>query len=407
MRTFVSRVMTHSFAILLSVGLVLPAAAQAHSAALERERQAVFTQLLAAPADPDLMLQYARLSVELRDFESAAATLERYVDLNPENAAARVELGLAYLALGANEIADYHLSAAQSSGGLSPEQSGQVEGYRSEVESRSARSQFQGRIVAGAAYVESADEARPIGTAILQWRYDMGGANANEWVTDLGFAAFLPGETSFDDRQIARLRTGPEFRLNGASNGPRLRPYLQLEAFRDDSFILGNNNSVAFGVAYQNSHNARWGSFADVQIGHASATDGGTDFDFREGVAGAIFRPSQATRLRGSLRWRVEEGSQVELAVQGARLEVLHRFEPGFVSVARPWEARGFLDYAEIEETVAGVTEDLTDTAYGAALRSFVTDDVFLELRATRLRREEAGSTTDESVYSLQVGWEF
>jgi hypothetical protein len=93
-------------AALIAAALAAPALAQA--TAPEARRDAVFAQMLAAPADPVLMLEYARLSVRLRDFEAAASTLERLLDLQPDNAAARLELATAYFALGAYEVAEYH-----------------------------------------------------------------------------------------------------------------------------------------------------------------------------------------------------------------------------------------------------------------------------------------------------------
>ena len=61
--------------------LSAPLAAQDVSAT----RDAVFQQMLADPSNREIMSEYARLSVQLRDFEAAAATLERLVDLDPAN----------------------------------------------------------------------------------------------------------------------------------------------------------------------------------------------------------------------------------------------------------------------------------------------------------------------------------
>jgi Flp pilus assembly protein TadD len=102
-------------------GIGTAATAQS-AAALEAERAAVFARMLDAPADRVLMAHYARLSIQLRDFEAAAATLERLIDLEPANATARLELATAYFAMGNYPLAEYHLNAAAASGALSPEQ---------------------------------------------------------------------------------------------------------------------------------------------------------------------------------------------------------------------------------------------------------------------------------------------
>jgi tetratricopeptide (TPR) repeat protein len=100
------------------------------AAALEAERAAVFARMLDAPADRALMAQYARLSIQLSDYEAAAATLERLIDLEPANATARLELATAYFAMGNYPLAEFHLNAATASGALTPEQLASAEAYR-------------------------------------------------------------------------------------------------------------------------------------------------------------------------------------------------------------------------------------------------------------------------------------
>ncbi|MGP1358875.1 hypothetical protein, partial [Roseicyclus sp.] len=62
----------------LAIALALsPAPGVAQDAAISAERAAVFARMLDAPSDRALMLQYARLSVRMRDYEAAVSTLER------------------------------------------------------------------------------------------------------------------------------------------------------------------------------------------------------------------------------------------------------------------------------------------------------------------------------------------
>lgn len=403
--------LTHRFAAAALAALLLsPGTAGAQTAALESQRQSVFAQLLSAPADRTLMLQYARLSVQLRDFEAAAATLERFVDLDPGNTGARIELAIAYFSLGAYDVAEYHLAAAAASGALTPEQAERVATYRDEAAGRNQPSQFSGRVAIGQAWLREADTSGTFGTAELDWRIDMGGPHAAEWLTQLSFSSYVPGEQSFGERQIARLRTGPEFHLVGEVHGTRLQPYLELTAFRDDSFGFGDYNAAALGFAYQNPHNAFWTSYADVQIGRAEADAAfGQDFDFHEASFGASYRPSRDTRIRGTLRWRVEDSDFQMLTTHGLRVEALHSFDTGLSLLPRRWELRGFAqrDYLEFDYG-GGFSDEAIDTAYGGGLRAFVTEDLFLEARGSRLEREfDYGFTQEETVYSLQIGWEF
>jgi hypothetical protein len=391
-----------------------PAAAQ--TAALERERAAVFAQMLDAPTDRALMRRYAQLSIELRDFEAAAATLERIVDLEPGNAAARVELAIAYFALGAYDVAEYHLDAAAQAGGLDPATAATLARYREEAARRDSPHQISGRVAVGQAWTRTADETGRFGTAELEWRFDMGGPNADDWLTQLSHQSYMPGELSFSDRAITRLRTGPEFRLTGDAYGPRLQPYVEMTWFRDDSFGFGDYNAVALGLAYQNPHTPFLTSYADIQAGRAEAqVPFGTAFDFREASVGLGWRPSRETRLRGSLRWREEVSDDfffpVTLTTRTIRIEALHAFDPGLQMLPRRWELRGWAQRQDYEEDFGfGFVDGYVDTVWGAGLRAFVTDALFLEARASRLEREFDFAfipVERETVYALQVGWEF
>jgi len=388
------------------------ASSSAQSGSLDSQRQAVFAQLLAAPADRALMLQYARLSVQMREFEAAVSTLERFVDLEPGNVGARIELAIAYFSLGAYDVAEYHLAAAAASGALTPEQAERVATYRDESAGRDQPSQISGRIAIGQAWTREDDGSGTFGTAELEWRLDMGGPHEAEWLTQLSFSSYAPGEEEFVQTQVARLRSGPEFRLVGEVHGPRLQPYLEFTVFRQESFgfSFGDYNAVAVGVAYQNPLDAFWTTYADVQIGWADTLDNfNPDFDFRDVSFGASYRPSRDTRFRGTLRWREEENEfDTTITTRGLRLEALHTFDTGADFLPRRWELRGFAQHDWVEADYGGGSDEYTDMAYGGGLRAFVTEELFLEARSSWLEREfDYGSVDEETVYSLQIGWEF
>ena len=408
-----SRIAAAALAALIA--LPLPAAAQ--STAAETRRQAVFAQMLAAPADRALMLEYARLSVQMRDFEAAAATLERFVDLEPDNVGARIELAVAYFSLGAYAVAEYHLAAAAGTGALTPEQAQQVARYREESIERSSPHQITGRIALGQAWAREQDNSGQFATANLDWRFDMGGPNANDWRTQLAFSRYNPEDLNFGQRQGTRLRTGPEYRLTGDVYGPRLQPYLEFTWVEADFgfLVVEQDTTQALGFAYQNPHTAFWTSYADVQIGRGERDFGfgfAIDFDFYDISVGLGFRPSRETRLRGTLRWREEQidvfANQYE-QTRGLRLEALHTFDTGWQVLPRRWEARAWALREMTEQgDDFGVFTELTDTALGLGLRAFVTDELFVEARGARLERDFSfGFVEEETVYSLQFGWEF
>lgn len=398
-------------AIALAACLWLPQGAAAQGGP-EAERQAVFAELLAAPADRELMLEYARLSVQVRDYEAAAATLERFVDLEPGNVGARVELAVAYFALGAFEIAEFHLTAVADTAQLTQEQVDRIARYQDEAQSRSRPNQISGFIAIGEAQAQETGGSGPFITGGLEWRLDIGDANSTQWVTELGFSSFQPGSQTFVDREILRVRSGPEFRATALPFEPRIQPYIELMTFRDDTVGFGDFNAVALGLAVQNTHSAAWSSFADVQIGEATSQEPlSDDFSFRELTLGATYRPFRTTRLRASGEWREEEDTFNIVTTRRARIEALQRFSVGLFATPRRWEARGFYEYSETEEDFSGFfSVETTDRIFGGGLRAFVTEELFLEARGTRFERDIAGffpQAQEETVYSLQVGWEF
>jgi exonuclease VII small subunit len=384
--------------------------AQAQTSALAAQRQAVFEQLLSSPTDRALMQQYARLSVQMRDFEAAAATLERVVDLEPENVGARLELAIAYFALGAYDVARHHLTAAEASGALTPEQAERAARYSTEADGRDTPQRLSGEIAIGQGRTDdgTVSDSGVYGSVRLDWRIDMGGPNANDWLTQLRFDSVRPGAVATDRRGLAQLRTGPELRLTGDLYGPRLQPYIEFTRLRDGaSFGTFGHDAVALGVAYQNPHSALWTSFADIQIGRGEPVDpsAGT-FDFVEAMAGATYRPSRETRIRGTLGWFDADYSPTATRTEtSAQIDVLQTVQIDALSLPRRWEIGGTFRFADVEDDRFG---DFTDRYLGASIRAFVTDDVFIEVRGARLQRDfSTRFDTEETFYGLQIGWEF
>ncbi|WP_224814396.1 tetratricopeptide repeat protein [Hasllibacter sp. MH4015] len=394
----------------------LGAPALAQDAALAAQRAAVFQQMLSDPANRTLMRDYARLSVQMRDFEAAAATLERLVDLEPTNSAARVELAIAYFALGSYEVAEYHLAAAQAAGALTPEQTAQVARYREETQDRADGSEFSGRVEAGYAWTDTASDAGAFLNATLDWRIDLGDANATQWVTEFGYSSFQPGDSSINDRQNLRLRTGPEFRIAADAYGPRVQPYVELAWFRDDETLNGDFRSWSVGANYINPINERVTIYADFDIGRIYALDtSGDEFDFHEFDLGVTYRPSRDLRFRLSttLFERTQADDPTPDTFEGAsvRLSGQYAFDPSFQLLPNRWVAGGFIEAGQVDQVVAGTATRLEQQRYAAFLRAFVYEDIYVESTVAQVMEDSisGGVTTpsEEMIFTLQIGWEF
>lgn len=392
--------------------LSVPVAAQD----ADTQRQAVFQQMLTDPANRQLMQQYARLSVQARDFEAAAATLERLVDLEPNNTAARVELAVAYFALGSYAVAEYHLAAAQASGTLTPAQTAEVARYRDEASDRDDRSDYSGRLAVGYAYADTSGEEGAFVSGSVDWRLDLGTADVTQWVTEFAFSTYQPGDASINERTNARLRTGPEWRLTGDAYGPRLQAYAELGVFQNDDLLPGDFTSWGVGLAYANPINERFTVYADLAVGREIATaTGDVDFNFHEFDLGVTYRPSRDTRVRlsGTLasRTEVDAAAPLELNEASVRLAAQHAFDIGWDALPNRWIAGAFAEMGQTEFISGGTTTDFDEYSYGLWLRAFVFEDIYIETAAAQVHEDAmtGGFTTtrEEMIYTIQVGWEF
>ena len=388
----------------------------AQDADIATEREAAFQELLADPSNRLLMQRYAQLSVQMRDFEAAAATLERLVDLEPENVAARIELAIAYFSLGSYAVAEYHLSVAQASGALTPQQTARVARYQIESVDRGDGTELGGRIQAGLAYASDSEETGALLNAFASYRFDLGDANVTTWVIEAAYTNYQPDDNSRNARQAARLRTGPELRISGEAYGPRLQPYLQFEWLDRDPTLAIGYTSIAVGASYQNPINERVTAYADAQIGRADATETfGVDFEFHEASLGLTYRPSRDTRFRVTT-W-LEEQREVDIAspattnITGLRLSAEHSFNPAFSTLPNRWVAGGWAGFEQTDRDIAASLTEIEETSFGAFLRAFVFEDIYVETAVAQVLQDSVtgGFTTEteESIVSVQLGWEF
>lgn len=99
-----------SVVIVSLLSVATPQGAQARDKSqVASEFHAAFEKMYANPGDVNLTLEYAKLAVELGDYESALSPLERVLMLNPNLPEARLELGIMYFKLNSKLVAREHL----------------------------------------------------------------------------------------------------------------------------------------------------------------------------------------------------------------------------------------------------------------------------------------------------------
>lgn len=390
---------------LLPCFLAVALAATPVVADLASDRTAVFQQLLARPNDRSLMMQYARLSVEARDYEAAVSTLERVLDTDPASVEARYELAQAYFALGSNEIAEYHLNILQKSGALTPAEAAEAQDYQAAITRRTAAQGFYGFVELGAARLTDGSESGPVASMGLTHILDLGDANQTLWITELNLDLIDFGSATSSGQSAGSLTTGPAFRLTGDSFGPILRPYLTARV-NDDDEITNDRTLLGVGATFEVPLSAQWSVFAGLEGGRAKYDTGNADGDYVETRLGAAWRPTRTTQVRASLLGReIDVGvNALDNDFRAVRLDYQQRFRPSFAR--HDWVLTA---YAQTDtEDYKSRRDDDTDHV-GAALRTFLTDDVYLEHevryydRTSTVRR----FNTDETMISIRLGWEF
>jgi hypothetical protein len=342
---------------LLCLALAAPPAAS-QTASASRERQAeIYRQLLAAPDDPDLTEAYLEASRALQDDEAIISTLERVLILHPGDPEATAELGAAYFRLGSYAAAEHHLSAARDLLPPGPERR-RVEAFLSEISTRSARSQFEGFLTAGVvmssnANLGVADRTLRVGgadvlfdqsleaesgagfrtTATVTHRYDLGGPNADAWLTDAGFYSQRFFDEDAGDVDALSVATGPSLALTDEAYGPTARPFLSFDAAWSAHSPLFRQSGG--GVEATAPYGQRTTLFGLVEGGwrdYSGADRRGYDAGLVDGEAGFAYAPAPGVVLSAALAGRTERAREDRYASNliGVRVAGLVDYDAGF-----------------------------------------------------------------------------
>ena len=161
---------------LLALFAPIRAAAQAaageDAASLQAEKDALFQQMLRAPANLDVTFKYADVAARLGDYEAAVAALERMLLFNPDLPRVQLELGVLYFRMGSYGLArDYFDRAAAAN--PPPDVRARLDQYMAEVEKGESGHRVTGYFFSGVQYQTNANVAgssvilSPIGPVLL------------------------------------------------------------------------------------------------------------------------------------------------------------------------------------------------------------------------------------------------
>lgn len=382
--------------------LASPVSAQTVSS----NREEIFEAMLADPANEALMREYARLSVEERDYEAAASTLERLVDIAPDAQEARYELALAYFALGANEVARYHLDIYKSRGQLSAEEEAAADAFISGVDNRENPLSFSGSFEAG---VVSNSDDNNVGAAVdlrLDFDYRLDTASPTVWETTVRLRGFIfPGDSD-DNQGVFRIRTGPEFSLDGTAFGPRLKPYLEYQYIEDDD-DEDAGQSLGLGLEYSQLLASGVTVEASVERGKIDRKNIAEDSDFSQVRVGASYRAQPDLTLGLWARYLNEDfdGVEDDRERYGVRLGIRKGFGEAFLGM-QDWSVSGFLRL-EKEDFDSGRSDDLNSA--GVSVKSYFRPNSYIRTSLSVFDRDSSFNVFDDTdtFFSLEAGVEF
>lgn len=388
-----------ALAALLACGM---ATATAAASPQEQARAAAFERMFNAPTDRGAMLDYAKASIALRDFEAAMAVLERLVTLEPDNAEARRQLALAYFALGSNALAEQQLRRVADGGDA--QAAARAEPYLRAAADRAAPVALSGTVsLGGTASTRETDSTMETGLT-LSWRQDLGTAAGSHWLTEVSaFARSYGNRPGQPTETMLALRSGPVLRIGPDAESPVLQPYALLtseaEANGDDEVRLGIGASLRARVGQSG------GITGDLSFGALERGTTGRG-EFVSLALGGSYRLSDATTVRLRLSQDDRRGLSVpDETKRQATLDVWYAFRPAFFDVPRDWRVGTMLRHV----TVRSEIRDYHETSVGVAGRIWLTERGYLDTAIGRSRRAEAAPAVPVSSnwVTVRLGWEF
>lgn len=290
-----------TIAVACSPLIITPAMAEATSSA----RDAAFARMYRAPTDRAAMLDYARLSIEARDYEAVAAVLERLVFLEPSNIDAREQLAIAYFALGSDAMAKRQIALVIAA---DPLRGPTLSAYAKAAERRLSPLRESVSVWLGG--LGSSDPRGVFFEAggTLNIRQALGGGRGSEWLTRLALSAKLPqNNTTGENGYLAELRTGPSLRLGGAASGPQAHVYARFLASRDTD----STQDISAGLGLQSQvSTGRHTLSGDFSFGSLDKGQGDSGI-FRRGDIAFTWRPADTAFVRPRLSVVAQDGGAV------------------------------------------------------------------------------------------------
>ena len=336
-----------------------------------RARQAeLFEQLQETPDSLPVMSLYAKVSIELEDYEAAISTMERMLIYRQDLPAIRRELGVAYFNLGSYQAAELYLNQVLEQDDLPDQVRVNVQAYLNEIERRTKENRLQ--FVASTGIIHSTNANfgpeglldTPIGVLpivegegesdtgvrvilAMSHDYDLQKPNNDIWRTTASFLGIRYFDVEAGNLELIQVRTGPRLSLDEEEFGPKLRPYIDVKYLGVDD--EGSYFQNTLGIEYIRTLNPTTSLFSDFGVGFRRQLDRdqeGFDHFRAESQVGLAYVPVRDTIMRGSFILEHEqardfENTNTEIGIRGA---IDYKYSPGLEWVTTEWQASASLD---------------------------------------------------------------
>jgi tetratricopeptide (TPR) repeat protein len=239
----------------------------APSGDLQKQYDAAFQEMLAKPADLDVLFKFASLASQTGDLEGAISALERMLLINANLPRVRLELGVLYYRLSSFEVAAEYLEGALKSPGVPADVRDRAQQFLAQIKSQQQPSHLHGELFLGLRYQSNANlgpatssvqlfgqvanlNQSAIGTpdwgavSTMQFRhtYDLGTQDRATMETILTAYANRQFQVSAANVSLLDLTTGPRFQiLSGSFQDITVKPLIAAGAiWINDSLYYGS-----------------------------------------------------------------------------------------------------------------------------------------------------------------------
>ena len=422
-------------ALLISASPVL--AQEGDETELRRQQAEQFAKMFNDPDNLDLMYEYARTSVRLKDYEAAISTLERILIYRPDTPQVELELGAAYYRIGSYTIARFYFEEAKADPDAPEDLIARADAFLAEIDNRTETSVLVGQVSFATIATTNANNGhstRLIDFAGLTVRldgpdvtaqsdvggsigvnathiYDLGGTNEDSWRTNVAAFSVRYKDTDAGASDVIILRSGPQLSVTEDRHGPKFRPYVEFDHVRSSLDAL--YTTIGVGAELTNTLDARRSLFSDLRIGWRDYHSGGVqvlDGLQIRGVAGLNYFHSDALSFRGLALFEydgAETRSQraVELGLSGG---LQYNYDGGFDAAGRLWSIAANATLLRREhfrtDSVALVRRQDTDLRLSLGHTAHLQDGLALTVRGDYFRRFSNSRNFRLSSFSMNFG---